>query len=1024
MAATAVDARPRPDRGKKGRRTKKTPKAGPVASAPPTSPTAALEKQLLALQMRGAMYPSLKVARRIHQVRARRLGPDHADTIRALEDVARYTSATGNYTEGLRIHRDLLARAEKRHGAGTVETLAALEGLAGQLWMAQKYDEADRLYLRVLALHRVKDGPDSALYATYLQTYAGFLWARSSFSAAEQRYLEAKEIIDRTTKPGDAQRAGVLMGLGWLYWAQGQHQKAVKQFDQAMALLEELYTGTLKDPSLSAGLVLGIASIYATGGRSDLARPLEERGEKLYREAIADIEKQHGRLDQRLVVPLSALAGLHQRRREWDRAEAMYRQVSAIYAAQKNPGSEAAEIGSLTTLATLERQRGRPRRALPMLEKVRGLYRAQYGAYMASTVEHQIADLHRELGEYRPARRMLEKVVATSRKTWGPRHPLVAGQLASLAMLHMAEGKPALAVGRLREALDIQEPNLGLVLATGTESDHATYFARIAYELHMALTLHTRYAPTDPAAARLALTTVLRRKGRILDAAASSVAVLRGKLGADDQKLLDQLAVAREQLARLIVAGPRATESPDDYAAEVGVLEREVKRLEDQVRRVSGAYRVQSQPIELAAVQKAIPADGVLVEIVLYQPYDARASTYNPPKPPARRYLAYLLRRTGEPTFVDLGEAAAIDADADELLAALADPARDDVIALGKRLHDRAFKALAARLGTTRRVLLAPDGLLALVPFGALVDGSDRHLIHRFNFSYLTSGRDLLRVGAKGAAKQGPVIVADPRFDEAEPAPVAKKGAASAPKVASRGVRSRDLRGRKWERLPGTAEEADALVKLFGADQVHVLRGARATEAALKKVRGPRLLHIATHGFFLPAEPPPPRPDDGPAPAGPVMPVFAAQAASSGPENPLLRSGLALAGANNLSSGGEDGILTALEAAGLDLWGTQLVVLSACETGVGKVTEGDGVHGLRRAIVIAGAESIVMSLWQVDDTATRELMTGYYRKLEAGSGRSDALREVQLAMLRKRKTSHPYYWASFVPTGSWTPIQR
>jgi CHAT domain-containing protein len=146
--------------------------------------------------------------------------------------------------------------------------------------------------------------------------------------------------------------------------------------------------------------------------------------------------------------------------------------------------------------------------------------------------------------------------------------------------------------------------------------------------------------------------------------------------------------------------------------------------------------------------------------------------------------------------------------------------------------------------------------------------------------------------------------------------------------------------------------------------------------------------------------------------------------AASWPENPLLRSGLVLAGANQLSSGGDDGIMTALEAAGLDLWGTQMVVLSACETGVGKVSEGDGVHGLRRALVIAGAESLVMSLWQVDDRATRELMTGFYRRLGQGEGRSQALRQVQLHMLRQRRTSHPYYWASFVATGSWAPLKR
>src|SRR4029079_6266610 len=120
-------------------------------------------------------------------------------------------------------------------------------------------------------------------------------------------------------------------------------------------------------------------------------------------------------------------------------------------------------------------------------------------------------------------------------------------------------------------------------------------------------------------------------------------------------------------------------------------------------------------------------------------------------------------------------------------------------------------------------------------------------------------------------------------------------------------------------------------------------------------------------------------------------------------ENPLLRSGLALAGANKLRSGDDDGILTAMEASGLDLWGTKLVVLSACETGVGKVTNGEGVYGLRRALVIARAESLVMTLWQVDDFATKDLMAGFYKKLAAGKPRSAALREVQLELLAQDK---------------------
>ena len=115
-------------------------------------------------------------------------------------------------------------------------------------------------------------------------------------------------------------------------------------------------------------------------------------------------------------------------------------------------------------------------------------------------------------------------------------------------------------------------------------------------------------------------------------------------------------------------------------------------------------------------------------------------------------------------------------------------------------------------------------------------------------------------------------------------------------------------------------------------------------------------------------------------------------------------------------------MLTALEASGLDLWGTKLVVLSACETGVGKVTNGEGVYGLRRALVIAGAESLVMTLWQVDDLATRDLMTGYYKRLQTGTGRSAALRDVQLEIMSNAKYTHPYYWASFVPAGDASPL--
>ena len=328
-------------------------------------------------------------------------------------------------------------------------------------------------------------------------------------------------------------------------------------------------------------------------------------------------------------------------------------------------------------------------------------------------------------------------------------------------------------------------------------------------------------------------------------------------------------------------------------------------------------------------------------------------------------------------------------------------------------------------LGGATNLLIAPDGGLNVVPFSALVDGKKQFLIKTYTFTYLTSGRDLLRLSARTKAQGGGVIFADPAFDAT--------GAAAPGGGTTRGMRSTELSSLSWPPLPGTGAEAEAVVKTMKG--LTLYRGDKATETALKGVHGPKVLHLATHGFFLPDEAPPAAAanDNRNAPGAPAAPVAAPAAAGTPPgaptspadayENPLLRSGLALAGANKLASGDEDGILTALEASGLDLDGTKLVVLSACETGVGKVTNGDGVYGLRRALVIAGAESLVMSLWQVDDQATKDLMVGYYKRLAKGESRSSALREIQLE-LQAGKYKHPYYWASFLPAGDNSPIKE
>jgi len=222
--------------------------------------------------------------------------------------------------------------------------------------------------------------------------------------------------------------------------------------------------------------------------------------------------------------------------------------------------------------------------------------------------------------------------------------------------------------------------------------------------------------------------------------------------------------------------------------------------------------------------------------------------------------------------------------------------------------------------------------------------------------------------------------------------------------------------------LPYAAREGEALRELLpGAT---LLTKGQATKAALSQVRSPKLLHIATHSFFL---------EDRPLTSASER---GAQAISDDPEralnqlerngvrieSPLLPAGLALTGANEHKED-DNGILTALELTGLNLWGTKLVTLSACDTGVGEVKNGDGVYGLRRALTLAGAETQIMSLWSVSDKATRDLMVSYYRRLQEGQGRGEALRPSQLEMLKNVNRRHPYYWASFIQSGEWANLE-
>lgn len=288
----------------------------------------------------------------------------------------------------------------------------------------------------------------------------------------------------------------------------------------------------------------------------------------------------------------------------------------------------------------------------------------------------------------------------------------------------------------------------------------------------------------------------------------------------------------------------------------------------------------------------------------------------------------------------------------------------------------------------TQTLLISPDGELNLIAFEALIDENQRYLVETYNIAYLTSSRDLPRLANPPADPQPPVIVGHPsynqRIDNTPPIETA--------------FRTAELPRGLTQPLPATEDEAKAIAALLPDSRL--LLGTDATERAIKTLPNPRILHIATHGYFIRRD------------------------AASAPDEELLRSGLILAGAGTRQGGeGDDGILTALEVAGLDLTGTELVVLSACDTGKGaRGGGGEGLYGLRRAFAIAGARTQLVSLWQLEDQSTKDLAIAYYEKLSATGHRQRAWRELQLEMLNSEERSHPYYWSGFILSGDWQAI--
>lgn len=772
---------------------------------------------------------------------------------------------------------------------------------------------------------------------------------------------------------------------------QGRYEEAIAGAKKALAEAE-IRLG--KDhPGFAAALTnLGMA--YLEGGQyGEAEAPL--------RRAVDIGQNSWGMGPADLGALFNNLGLLYSKVNRPDDAERLYRKALGLGEGIGTPHLFVADW--LNNLANLYIRQGRFQDAWSLAEKSMVLLpqRSSRDPAVAETFS-LMGSLRAREGQYADAQKFLEWALAIRERAFGDSHPITATSLHGLGVLLAQRGELAKAEALQLRALAIRErllaadhPELGRSLIDLGALGHAMarpaaaqgYFERGFANLRARLAQYFGFMSEDD---RLALQGdtgryfstyfdfVLAYAGRqpelaggMYDAALvrkGMVAVSMRALSARIEREGDprSLALAAQLRERRTLLSNLRRRGVTGEALER--LAREGNALERQLARRSAAFASQQEqgakPVGWKSVRAALKPDEAAVEYLGFEESTRR-----------RRLFAALVLTPGggPPRLVALGDDASL-AQPLEDYRRRAGLERGPAPAGARSFYEAFWKPLESAMPGVKRVHLAPDDVLSQVAWATVADVGTGLLVERLDLRLLSSTRELLAPQAIAAASKSAVLVGNVDF-----------GASAAP---------------AYPALPATREEIAAVSRLLADAGWRVLRleGKAASESSFKKeVQHPRLLHVASHGFF----------ERQRAPA----------------DDPMLRSGLVLAGANAGVSGSpdEDGVLTALEASMLDLRGTELVVLSACETGVGSVLQGEGVFGLWRALELAGAQSVMMSLWKVPDEETRELMELFYRKWLAGMDKQLALRDAQLELrqrtIRAWGRDRPQLWGAFVLVG-------
>jgi len=919
------------------------------------------------------------------EIRRKVLGPQHPGTAQSMNDLAELYLKLGDYTKAEPLFKEALEIRQKVLGRQHPHTAASLDGLAELYFKLGDFPKAEPLFKEALEIRQKVLGPQHPGTAQSLIGLAQLYLELDDYGKAEPLFKEALEIRQKVLGRDRPATAQSLDKLAALYQDIGDYDKAEPLYQEALEIRRKVLG---REHPFTAVSLNNLAFFYWKLGDYGKAEPL-------FKEALEIRQKVLGPLHPYTAQSLNNLALLYWKLGDYAKAEPLYKEALEIR--QKALGWEHRDTAqSLNSLALLYQAMGDYAKAQPLFEEALEIRQKVLGPRHPYTAQslNNLAALYQTTGDYDRAEPLYKKGLEIRQEVLGPQHPDTAQSLNSLACLELDLGhiQEAERFAQLGYAAGIKA--FSQVLSFGSEEQ------RLAYQ-HL-LHPYALFAALDHTDALMA-SAVLHYKGVVLDSIIEDRLLAETRKEKVDRDLVSELSAKKRMVAQLSLQ--TTATSPKEDTERIQALEQEVEDIEGKLaRQVAGLGQARrALTITVEQVQATLPNDTVLIEFVRHRHYLGK-NRFRP------HYGAVVLSADAPPRWVNLGSAKEIEATLKRYQVSVRNPGdEEEMAAVLQKIDNEVWKPVEQVFpAQTKRVIVSPDAQLNFLSFATLLDPEKHFIAEKYLIQYVTSGRDLLREPEPALGKQV-IVMANPKFDrdiQLVSADPPSEGAG-----VLRGTEKRNFEDLSFEELGGTQKESAELVPKFAqwGWQASSLTGSDVSKRALMRLHSPYILHLATHGFF--------EPEDSTSEAIPnesLWPEGRLDLTKSWFfKNPMHRSGLALAGANTTIAAWkrgdappleEDGILTAEDVSTLDLKGTWLVTLSACDTGSGEARAGEGVLGLRRGFVEAGAQNLLMSLWPISDEFTVQIMSDFYEVAHEGGNPPEALATVQrdwLAKLRK-----------------------